>query len=75
MANLFQLNSMCNRLWPYKTTVQLQMFYSLVLQLWNFSTPNDLQFTAVILKWDLIYFIWLDLILFLLIQHKNIFQF
>ena len=27
-VKLFQRNSLCNRLWPYKTTVQLQMFSS-----------------------------------------------
>ena len=28
IARLFQWNSLCNRLWPYKTTIQPQMFSS-----------------------------------------------
>ena len=44
-AKLFQWNSLCNRLWSYKTTIQQWMFpanYSLVMQPKNFSASNDL---------------------------------
>ena len=37
-AKLFQRNSLCNRLWPYKTTIQPQMFSS------------ELQFSYAIVK-------------------------
>ena len=40
-------NSLCNRPWSYKTTIQLWLFLSKLLQLWNFSTLNDVQYTVV----------------------------
>ena len=56
---VFEWNSLCNSLWPYKIPSNRDCFpanYSLVLKLWNFSTLNDLQYT-VFLSCMAIYYI------------------
>ena len=49
-AKCFQWNSLCNRLWSYKTTVQLRMFSSELqfsFQPQSFSTLTNLQYIVI----------------------------